>query len=485
MQGLLGSLLLAQAGAMAPDPGWVIEDVAVPEAAVLEVGGIASIDSDTLAVCTRRGELWIVRDAFGDEPVFTLALDGLHEPLGLLVVDDWIYTVQRGELSRMRDVDGDDRIDLLETVCDDWEISGNYHEYAFGPRRDANGDFWVTLNKPFGEEPFGNANWRGWAVRITPEGVMDGASAGLRSPAGIESSPDGDIFYTDNQGDWCGASKLSHLEVGEFHGHPHGIASCELEASSVKHPGDVPDGMPMPEVGEVIEHFKLPAVWFPYDKMGRSPSGMVWDTTGGGFGPFAGQVFVGDQYAPIVMRVDLEEVDGHWQGACFPFLEGFACGITRLAWVESDEPTLVVGMTDRGWPSLGSRGNGLQHVRFGGTAPFAVRTMRARPEGFRLEFTDPFDPETLGEPGDWGMSSYTYVLHSPYGSPETNTEELEVVAIRPGADGRTLDLVVEGLREGYVHELHLPEVRDQGGRGLDHSRAYYTLINRPEAETAP
>jgi hypothetical protein len=77
------------------------------------------------------------------------------------------------------------------------------------------------------------------------------------------------------------------------------------------------------------------------------------------------------------------------------------------------------------------------------------------------------------------------VLHSPYGSPETDTEELEVVALRPGADGRTLDLVVEGLREGYVHELHLPEVKDLADRSLDHSRAYYTLINRPEAEASP
>lgn len=459
--------------------GWRIESIDVPDAAVLEVGGIAAIDKDALAVCTRRGEVWVVRDAFGDSPTFTLAMDGLLEPLGLLPVDDWLCVAQRGELSRMRDVDGDDRIDVLETICDGWEISGNYHEYAFGPRVDADGNYWVTLNKPFGGEPFGTAHWRGWAVRITPDGRMDGACAGLRSPAGVESSPTGEVFYTDNQGEWCGASKLSHLEVGDYHGHPHGIASCSLEASSVEHPGDVPDGMPMPEVGEVIEHFKLPAVWFPYDKMGRSPSGMVWDTTGGGFGPFAGQVFVGDQYAPIVMRVDLEQVDGHWQGACFPFLDGFACGITRLAWADSSEPTLVVGMTDRGWPSLGSRANGLQYVRFSGDAPFSVRTMRALPDGFRLEFTEAVDPASLGDPGDWSMSSYTYLLHSPYGSPETDTAELEVVELRRGADGRTVDLVVDGLRAGYVHELHLPAVLGRSGRGLDHDRAYYTLINRP------
>ncbi len=477
-------VLLALVLSQSPS-AWVIEDVPVPEDAVLEVGGIASIGPDAIAVCTRRGELWFIRSAFGDSPEFTLSMEGLHEPLGLLKVDDWLYVAQRGELSRMRDSDGDDRIDELETVCDDWEISGNYHEYAFGPRRDADGDFWITLNKPFGEEPFGNAHWRGWAMRIDADGTMQGASAGLRSPAGIESSPDGEIFYTDNQGEWCGASKLSHLEVGDFHGHPHGIESCDLPASLVDHPGQVPDGMPMPEVGEVIEHFKMPAVWFPYDKMGRSPSGMVWDTTGGDFGPFAGQVFVGDQYAPIVMRVDLEQIDGHWQGACFPFLEGFACGITRLAWAESSQPTLVVGMTDRGWPSLGTRSEGLQQVRFSGTDPFSIRTMRVTPDGFRLEFTSAVDPESLGSASDWSMSSYTYLLHSPYGSPETDAVRPKITELIVGSDGMTVDLLVDGLREGYVHELLVPDLTDVEGRRLDHRRAYYTLINRPTAESGP
>ena len=32
------------------------------------------------------------------------------------------------------------------------------------------------------------------------------------------------------------------------------------------------------------------------DEMGRSPSGFAWDMSEGKFGPFAGQLFVGDQY---------------------------------------------------------------------------------------------------------------------------------------------------------------------------------------------
>jgi hypothetical protein len=113
----------------------------------------------------------------------------------LIELDGWIYTAQRGELTRMKDSNNDGRADIFETVCDDWEISGNYHEYNFGPRLDPEGYLWVTLNKPFGGEPYGRAHWRGWAVRIDAKtGEMFPMSAGLRSPAGLEISPWGDVF---------------------------------------------------------------------------------------------------------------------------------------------------------------------------------------------------------------------------------------------------------------------------------------------------
>ena len=36
-----------------------------------------------------------------------------------------IYTAQRGELTRMKDSDGDGSADTYETVCDAGDISGN------------------------------------------------------------------------------------------------------------------------------------------------------------------------------------------------------------------------------------------------------------------------------------------------------------------------------------------------------------------------
>ena len=457
-----------------------IDTIPIPEGLVVEVGGMVTLGDDDFLACTRRGEVWRVREARArpEDPEFTLFAQGLQEPLGLLHHEGWIYCTQRGELTRMRDRDGDGAADEFETVCDLWPISGNYHEYNFGPVLGDDGYFWITTNKPFGAEPFGRADWRGFALRISADGEMLPTCSGLRSPAGVEKSPWGDIFYTDNQGEWCGASKMSHLEPGDFHGHPHGLFSCEREDSPLPHPGEIPNGELMPEVAQSIPGFKLPAVWFPYDKMGKSPAGMLWDVTEGAFGPFAGQVFVGDQHHSSVLRVFLERVNGHWQGACFPFRDGFQCGVLRMEW--DGDSSMLVGMTNRGWGSRGNKEQGLQRLTWTGQLPFEVLEMRARSDGFELCFTQPLAEEAELDPTAYSMISYTYKLHSTYGSNEFDKQEIEVTSVERGADGRTLRLRCS-LRPGYVHELKLPALSSDSGTSLLHEMAYYTLIEIPEA----
>ncbi len=466
-----------------PDPRsearyYAVETLALPEHVELEVGGLLARADGSILACTRRGEVWCIRDAFraGREPRFVRFAQGLHEPLGLVEHQGWIYVAQRGELSRMRDVDGDDRMDELETVCDAWSVSGNYHEYNFGPALAPDGSLWITTNKPFGDEPFGRAKWRGFALRIGLDGSMQPMCAGLRSPAGIGAAPWGDLFYTDNQGEWCGASKLAHLEPGDFHGHPWGAFSCDDPLWTFSKPGEAPNGVLMPEVAATMASFKLPAVWFPYDKMGRSPAGFVWDESSGAFGPFAGQMFVGDQYQSSVIRVQLEKVGKRWQGACFPFRRGLSSGVVRVAW--DGRGGLLCGLTDRGWGSLGNRTHGLERLTWTGETPFEIRAMHARPDGFELEFTAPVELASASEPANYQFSSYTYLLHENYGSDEVDKRELSVREARVSDDRLSVRLVVEGLREGYVHELACG-VAQAGGTHLVHDKAYYTLIELP------
>jgi glucose/arabinose dehydrogenase len=448
----------------------------------LEIGALAKLSDGRIMLGTRTGDLFIAEGAYEDDPekvVYKIFARGLAQPLGLLEHEGWIYTAQRGELTRMKDSDGDGRADQFLTVCDDWQISGNYHEYNFGPRLDKDGKLWVTLNKPFGGQPYGRAHWRGWAVRVDPAtGKMEPMATGLRSPAGVESSPEGEIFYTDNQGEWCNASKLSHLSHGEFHGHPHGLPSIELAGEPFSKIPSPKSGTLMKDLHETVPQFKMPAVWFPYNKMGKSPSGMAWDTSGGKFGPFEGQLFVADQHHATVMRVFLEKIDGHWQGACFRFREGFQCGIIRIAF--GKDASLFVGMSNAGWGGRGNKPYGFQRLRWTGAVPFEVHSMKARPDGFLLTFTNAVDPVAAAEVANYTLESYTYKLESRYGGPEVDKKQVVVKSAQVVDDGKAVRLVLEEMRAGYLHELRMQNLASKDGAKLLHPEAYYTLVKIPK-----
>jgi hypothetical protein len=211
--------------------------------------------------------------------------------------------------------------------------------------------------------------------------------------------------------------------------------------------------------------------------MGQSASEPRWDTTGGKFGPFAGQCFVGDQTKSMVMRVFLEKVKGRYQGACFPFRSGFQCGINRL--VFGPDGSLYAGQTNRGWGSVGGKPYGLQRLVFTGVAPFEILTMKLTKTGFDLTFTKPLDPASAARLTGYSLQSFTHYYWSTYGSPEVDRKAEKIGKVEVSRDGRKVSLTVGGLKPGRVYELHLDGVKSKTGEPVLHPEAYYTLNQFP------
>src|SRR5690606_32244389 len=117
-----------------------------------------------------------------------------------------------------------------------------------------------------------------------------------------------------------------------------------------------------------IPEYHPPVILFPYSKMGQSAAGIACDLSGGKFGPFAKQLFVADQTHSTVMRCSLEKVNGRYQGACFPFRQGFQSG--RLALELTKGGSLFVGGTNRGWGSRGTKPYSLERLVWTGKVPF-------------------------------------------------------------------------------------------------------------------
>ncbi|NID11296.1 c-type cytochrome [Fibrivirga algicola] len=484
-----------------------ITKVSAPEGTLLEVGGLAMLPNGNLGISTRRGDIFIVENPTSRRPFFRKFASGLHEVLGLVYKDGSLYCAQRGELTKLTDTNNDGKADLFETVYA-WPLSGHYHEYSFGPKIAPDGTFFVTGNVAFGDEEWWRGEsrvpWRGWTMKISENGQMQPWATGMRSPAG-QGMIDGEFFYADNQGDWQGSGGVVHVKKGAFTGHPAGLRWTGMPNSPLKltaeqfyakidirqnrdangrmiKPENVVNETPdlLFKVKETFPDIQTPAVWLPHGVLGISNSEIVTIPTGA-FGPFSGQQLVGDQGMSKISRVMLEKVNGEYQGAAIEFRSGFRSGVMRM--VFAPDGSLFVGETNRGWGSAGDANEGLQRLVWNNNTPFEMRTVKAMPDGFEVEFTKPVTKVSAEDLASYSVESFIYKYHPVYGSPTINKEKHTIKGIKLSDDGMRARVVVDNLRKNYIHQLTLDGVRSEDGSySLVHPIAYYTLNNIPEGQ---
>jgi glucose/arabinose dehydrogenase len=447
------------------DEFYPVEHFPLPREVDLLVGGMDWFSNGDLAICTWPGEVYVVRNAQGpvEKAAYHRFARGLNEPLGMIIVNDRIYVAQKCELTRLTDTDGDGEADLYETINDEWGYTGNYHSYAFGPLIDRENNFYLFLT---GQRGRWDVPYVGWCVRINSDGSsLEGFCSGLRAPNGwAVFGPDRDLFATDNQGEWIGACKLNHLQRGGFYGFPSGVPAPQADYTRP-------------------ENFHPPAVWFPRT-LAPSASGLEV-ITDDRFGPFKGQMLVGDFQNSIVMRVALEKVKGDWQGAVWPFAKGFAGAVNRLSM--GPDGKLYVGGCKRAWSTPAPVEYSLERVSFGDKMPFEVKEVRARQDGLELIFMQPVDRTLAGDPENYEVRQFTYRYHSAYGSPEidydgkdNSSSPVQVSRVEVSPDRFSVQLRMPGLRAGYVTAVRILEVKSDEGRSLWHDTFYYTLNRVPD-----
>ncbi|WP_423147094.1 hypothetical protein [Rubrolithibacter danxiaensis] len=484
-----------------------ISKVTSPEGTLLEVGGLTMLPNGDLAISTRRGDVFIAENPTSLRPYFRKFASGLHEILGLVYKNGALYCAQRGELTKLVDTNMDGKADVYETVYS-WPISGHYHEYSFGPKLAPDGSFFVSGNVAFGDEEWWRGEsrvpWRGWVMHISDEGKMEPWATGMRSPCGL-GVIDGELFYTDNQGDWVGSGAIWHVKKGAFMGHPAGLRwtgqpnsplkltteqlyaivdprrNKNAEGRYIKPENVVNEKFTtLYEVKKQIPELQLPSVYLPHGILGISNSEIL-QIPDGVFGPFAGQLLVGDQGQSKIMRVFMEKVNGEYQGASFDFRGGFQSGVLRMAFAK--DGSLFVGETNRGWGSAGDANEGLQRLTWRKGIPFEMRAVRAMPDGFEIEFTKPVDRKSAEDIASYSIESFIYKYHPVYGSPPVNNEKCAVKGVKVSDDGLKVRLVVDNMRQYYIHGITLEGVRDKNNSySLVHPTAYYTLNNIPGGE---
>ena len=218
---------------------------------------------------------------------------------------------------------------------------------------------------------------------------------------------------------------------------------------------------------------------FPYIKMGRSISGFRLAQTGGKFGPFDGQLFLGDYTQSIIVRATTEQVNGVWQGACYPFREGLATGIMNVEFTPRGQLIAAGFTTNRQWPVRGTEPFAIQRLDWSGLMPFEVKEISIRRDGFVVTFTKPVNAAVAAQPENYTLATCTHIYHAGYGSPEVDQTTPRIVSATPSADGLSVALVVDGIMEDHIHDFDFVRITSRDNEPLLHRKAYYTVNEIP------
>lgn len=373
---------------------------------------------------------------------------GFYTPLGLKVVDGDIYVNDnRDGILKLLDADKNGVAEGRTVI---WEkgIKATDRKWIGGLAY-ADGYFyapigvWITNGVSGKPQP----PLRGTLLKIKKDGSQgEPMVGGLRNPNGIGLGPNGEIFLTDNQGDWLPASKIVHARQGEFYGHA--------------------------ETPFADQPMTPPLAWLPHTDLSQSPSMPLIL----GQGPYAGQMLVGEVTLQSIFRVSMEKVGGRLQGCVFPFSWSMPAGVNRLLAARDGSGSILIGGVggDGGW-TFREPWYDLERMTPTDSVPFEMFAVRSMgPTKMEIEFTKPLAPEAAS-PALFQVRHWRYIPTSAYGGPKTNDAPLTVGSVALSGDGRKATLTIAGLTPGYVVRIRLAGLKSKAGETPWAVDAYYTL----------
>jgi len=429
-----------------------------------KVGGLDFMSDGRVVISTwdGKGPVYLISNPTAKDPediqVKEIA-SGFAEPLGVKVVNDIIYVMQKQEITKLIDHDGDDIIDEYQTLSDDWGVSANFHEFGFGLDY-KDGYFYATLATgilPGGASmPDQNKN-RGSCIKISEkDGSIEFVANGLRTPNGIGMGFNDEMFIADNQGDWLPASKIVHVKDGAW----YGSRSVDFEGTAN------------------LEETK-PVVWLPQDEIGNSPSTPSYLNVG----PYKNQMIHGEVTNGGIKRVFVEEVKGELQGAVFRFIQGMDAGINRVRWAK-DGSLYAGGVGNPGnWGHDRKAWYGLQRLVYNENSTFEMLAIRAKSNGIEIEFTEALQDGDGWNKSDYEILQWYYKPTKEYGGPKLGEKSLNIRSVNISDDRKKVFLELDDMKEDHVVYVHLknPFVSEQN-HSLWSTEAWYTMNNIPVNE---
>ena len=265
------------------------------------------------------------------------------------------------------------------------------------------------------------------------------------------------------------------MKKGGFYGNPNGLV-------------DVPGlNVDSPEIkwDAVKDTRERPILLLPHGEVMNAPGSPEFLTDKITFGPFTGQMFLGDQLQSNIYRIDTQAVDGQDQAVAIPFAEGLRSGAMRLKFDPSDS-SLWIGQTGRGWRSRGGDTYALQRIVYDPKVSVdAIKTVKATSKGFDIHFTQA--QSGAADSSQIQCRSWFYLNSNAYGSRRQDERDEKITKVTWNADKTVCSITLDNFvvkkaqssDSSRVYRISLADTDFGKKNGAFFAKAYYTLHKIP------
>lgn len=465
---------------------------------VAGIGGIDLFANGDGVICTwggdrkSLGEVWIIPNLASGTPGTPVRIsEGLREPLGVKVVGQDIYVMERPRILKYTGSGSNWTKTTHFALPTAWYVESQWHYFSWGLiHKDS--ALWFSTGMAYNPKD-DDFRERGALIKVPFDGSGYSQYArGMRNTDGIGQGPDGEIFLTDNEGDWKPANMMYHVPTpktppakeGRFYGYRTSKNNdCGLTPDNVAQ-----DNCPQDPVYP-------PAVWLPYGSYSNSPTRPILLKAG----PYAGQMIFGDVFHGDILRTFVEKVNGEWQGAAFTFMTqtgttgaGIPFGVHQFIYTPSG--SLIATGIGGGASCGGGSDNwawkstcrGMNLLTPTTSVPFDILAIRSVKDGFDIEFSEPV-AAAAGQASSWSVKTRVYTPVHAYGGDLSNTDNNVTVAVSSATlseDGKHVQLKMASLATKRMYSITASSaVKSASGGDLWTNVGYYTLNSVNQSTT--
>jgi hypothetical protein len=445
-------------GELGPDDAaYTIDRLTVPYdnpfGSQMRIGGMDFFSDPTkAAVSTWSGDVWIVSGI--DDTLENLQwkrfATGGHEPLGLKIVDDVIYTVADDQITRYHDLNNDGEADYYENFNNDWDLTSGFHAFCFDLHTDPEGNFYFAFGAPVkggGRSFMRVGRHHGSVLKVSKDGsTMTRYASGFRAPNGMGVSPTGQVTTGDNEGTFVPRCPINWVDEGSF----HGVIDTAENRDQYKTTPTVEALAGGREKHLDKSEEPKPLAWLP-KSVDNSGGGQVW-VTSDKWGPFKGELLhmsYGQSSLYLVMK---EDADGQMQGGVVKFPVKFTSSAMRARFNARDGQLYVTGL--KGWQTNAARAGGFDRVRYTGKPVAMPNSLKVVPGGLEIGFSAALDPELANDVESFSVNGKAIQWTHNYGTGETPVP-FTLTSAKLQENGRTVFLAIEDMKPVHMMEVSI------------------------------